>query len=90
MEEKQGWIPDEDLHTMEGLADAESGRRMRRRPACSETGGEDRVELTGKERRFRKTCAEDLERASADWERQGWAGREKGSRRRLGERRKES
>ena len=63
MEEKQGWIPNEDLHTMEGLTDAESGRRMCWRLACSETGGEDRVELTGTEQRFRKSCREDLGRA---------------------------
>ena len=83
MEGKQGGIPDEDLPIMEGLADAESGRRMRRRLACSETGGEDRVELMGKERRFRETCVVDLGRASAGCRKQCRAGWENGSRRRL-------
>ena len=83
MEGKQGWIPDEDPPAMEGLADSESGRRMRRRPACHAAGGEDRVELTGKERRFRETCVVDLGRASAGCRKQCRAGWENGSRRRL-------
>ena len=51
--------------------------------ACSETGGEDRVELTGNERLFRNTCVVDLGRASAGCRKRGRTSRENGSRERL-------
>ena len=62
MEENVTWIPNEYLRTMEDLSDEEYGRLMRWCLAYSETGEEDRVELTGKEQQFRETCAEDLDR----------------------------
>ena len=61
MEENDAWIPVEYLHTMEDLSDEEFGRLMRWCLAYSETGEEDRVELTGKERLFRETCLADLD-----------------------------
>ena len=62
MEENVTWIPVEYLHTMEDLSDEEYGRLMRWCQAYCETGDEDRVELTGKERQFRETCMADLDR----------------------------
>ena len=63
MEEIYTLIPNEYLDTMKDLTDEEYGRLMRWCQAYSETGSEDRVELTGRERLFRKTCAVDLDRA---------------------------
>ena len=55
-------VPNEYLYTMEDLTDEEYGRLMRWCQAYCETGEDDRVELTGKERLFRETCMADLDR----------------------------